>query len=120
MAEELELKVPSVGESITEVQIGKWHKNVGQQVEKDENVVELESDKATVDLPAPAAGTVARMLKKSGEIAAVGEVIGYVQVGAAAASSKHRQPPAAGPAAADAQSRRSGPAMPAGQFRDDG
>ncbi len=51
MAEELELKVPSVGESITEVQIGKWHKSVGEQVEKDENVVELESDKATVDLP---------------------------------------------------------------------
>ena len=75
MAEQFELKVPSVGESITEVQIGKWHKSVGQQVEKDENVVELESDKATVDLPAPAAGTISKMLKQSGQTAAVGEVI---------------------------------------------
>ncbi len=78
MAEELELKVPSVGESITEVQVGKWHKSIGQRVEKDENVVELESDKATVDLPAPATGAISKILKQSGQTAAVGEVIGYV------------------------------------------
>ena len=47
----VELKVPEVGESITEVHIGKWHKSPGDRVEKDEPVVELESDKATVDLP---------------------------------------------------------------------
>ena len=109
MAEELELKVPSVGESITEVQIGKWHKSVGQAVEKDENVVELESDKATVDLPAPATGTIAKMLKQSGETAAVGEVIGYVQVGATAAASPNaRRPRRLG--SADA-SPRPGPAL---------
>lgn len=74
----LELKVPEVGESIKEVQIGKWHKAVGEHVEKDEPVVEIESDKATVDLPAPAAGTLSQMVKKQGDQAAVGEVIGYL------------------------------------------
>ena len=74
----IELKVPEVGESITEVQIGKWHKGVGERVEKDEPVVELESDKATVDLPAPGRGTLSKVLKEAGQTAAVGEVIGYL------------------------------------------
>jgi len=89
----LELKVPEVGESITEVQIGKWHKGVGEHVEKDEPVVEIESDKATVDLPAPAAGTVSKMVKKQGEQAAVGEVIGYLAEANEAAKSEKGQKP---------------------------
>ncbi len=47
----IELKVPTVGESITEVQIGKWLKGEGQRVAKDENLVEIETDKATVEFP---------------------------------------------------------------------
>jgi 2-oxoglutarate dehydrogenase E2 component (dihydrolipoamide succinyltransferase) len=83
----LELKVPEVGESITEVVIGTWKKREGDGVALDESIVEIESDKATVELPAPAAGTVAKILKASGEKAVVGEVIGYLEpVGAAAAS----------------------------------
>ncbi len=74
----IELKVPEIGESITEVTVGKWHKGVGDRVEKDEGVVELESDKATVDLPAPSAGTISKMLKQAGQTAAVGEVIGLL------------------------------------------
>ncbi len=74
----IELRVPEIGESITEVTVGKWHKGVGEHVEKDEGVVELESDKATVDLPAPSAGTISKMLKQSGQTAAVGEVIGLL------------------------------------------
>jgi 2-oxoglutarate dehydrogenase E2 component (dihydrolipoamide succinyltransferase) len=74
----IELKVPEIGESITEVTVGKWHKSVGERVEKDEGVVELESDKATVDLPAPSAGTISKILKQAGETAAVGEVIGLL------------------------------------------
>ena len=74
----VELKVPSVGESVTEVQIGQWRKREGDRVERDESVVEIESDKATVDLLAPSAGTIAKMLKKQGETAAVGETIGYL------------------------------------------
>ena len=89
----VELKVPSVGESVTEVQIGQWRKREGDRVERDESVVELESDKATVDLVAPSAGIVAKMLKKQGETAAVGETIGYLNPpGEGAAGDGQSQP----------------------------
>jgi 2-oxoglutarate dehydrogenase E2 component (dihydrolipoamide succinyltransferase) len=82
----VELKVPEVGESITEVHIAQWRKQVGQPVAKDENLVEIESDKATVDLPAPVAGTLTQILKQAGDKALVGEVIGYMTAGAPAAA----------------------------------
>ena len=63
----VELKVPSVGESITEVEVGEWLKSEGESVDRDEPVVELESDKATVELPAPAAGVVTEILKQTGD-----------------------------------------------------
>ena len=62
----VEIKVPEVGESITEVQIGAWHKREGEHVKKDEGVVEIESDKATVEVPAPITGVLAKLLKQSG------------------------------------------------------
>jgi 2-oxoglutarate dehydrogenase E2 component (dihydrolipoamide succinyltransferase) len=80
----LELKVPEVGESITEVMIGTWKKKEGDAVTVDESIVEIESDKATVELPAPRAGTVTKVLKGSGEKAKVGEVIGYMEPAGAA------------------------------------
>jgi len=81
----IELKVPEVGESITEVMIGTWKKGLGEQVAADESVVEIESDKATVELPAPSSGVISQILKQAGEQATVGEVIGYLDaVGAAA------------------------------------
>ena len=79
----IELKVPAVGESITEVQIGEWLKAEGDHAEKDENLVEIETDKATVELPAPVSGRIAKMLKRNGDTAAVGEVIGYMEESAA-------------------------------------
>ena len=75
----IELKVPEVGESITEVMIGVWKKNVGDSVSTDETVVEIESDKATVELPSPSDGVVSSILKQAGEQAVVGEVIGYLE-----------------------------------------
>ena len=75
----IELKVPEVGESITEVMIGVWKKNVGDSVSTDETVVEIESDKATVELPSPSNGVVSTILKQAGEQAVVGEVIGYLE-----------------------------------------
>jgi 2-oxoglutarate dehydrogenase E2 component (dihydrolipoamide succinyltransferase) len=83
----LELKVPEVGESITEVMIGTWKKREGDTVSIDESIVEIESDKATVDLPAPRAGTLTKVLKGSGEKAKVGEVIGYMEPAGAGAPS---------------------------------
>jgi len=81
----IELKVPEVGESITEVMIGVWKKQEGDVVAIDESIVEIESDKATVELPAPASGTIIRVLKASGEKAVVGEVIGILEPAGVAA-----------------------------------
>ncbi|HEX7380227.1 MAG TPA: biotin/lipoyl-containing protein, partial [Pirellulales bacterium] len=75
----IELKVPTVGESITEVQLGQWLKGEGQFVERDQPIVEIESDKATVEISAPASGKVTKVLKRTGEKATVGEVVGYLE-----------------------------------------
>jgi 2-oxoglutarate dehydrogenase E2 component (dihydrolipoamide succinyltransferase) len=75
----IDIKIPEVGESITEVEIGAWLKKEGEQVQKDEPVVSLESEKATVELPAPEAGVIARILKQKGEVAKVGEVIAHLE-----------------------------------------
>jgi 2-oxoglutarate dehydrogenase E2 component (dihydrolipoamide succinyltransferase) len=75
------------------VQIGQWLKAEGDWAEKDQPIVEIESDKATVELPAPQAGKVTKVLKKQGETAAVGEVIGYLE------ASARPQPSAEGSAA---------------------
>jgi 2-oxoglutarate dehydrogenase E2 component (dihydrolipoamide succinyltransferase) len=79
----IERKVPEVGESITEVMVGTWKKREGDAVAPDDSIVEIESDKATVELPAPAAGTITKILKGSGERAVVGEVIGIMEPAAA-------------------------------------
>jgi 2-oxoglutarate dehydrogenase E2 component (dihydrolipoamide succinyltransferase) len=73
-----ELKVPSVGESISEVEIGDWKKASGDSIRKDEALVVLESEKATVDLPSPVSGVLAEVLKKKGETARVGEAIAWL------------------------------------------
>ena len=92
----IELKVPEVGESITEVMIGTWKKREGDVVAIDDSIVEIESDKATVELPAPAAGTLVKALKPSGSAAKVGEVIGYLEPAGAAAGAPG-VPPAPAP-----------------------
>lgn len=113
MSNEVEIKIPSVGESITEVFIGEWYKPAGSTVALDDNVVGLETDKATFDVPAPVGGTISRVLKDAGETAEVGEVIGYMTEGAVAAASAPAavtpapqatasQPSAAQPSAAQA------------------
>jgi 2-oxoglutarate dehydrogenase E2 component (dihydrolipoamide succinyltransferase) len=75
----IELKIPEVGESVREVQIGRWLKHEGDAVALDENVVELETDKASMELAAPAAGVLGQILKKEGDMVGVGDVIGYVE-----------------------------------------
>jgi 2-oxoglutarate dehydrogenase E2 component (dihydrolipoamide succinyltransferase) len=75
----VELKVPSVGESVTEVEIGPWLKREGDAVNKDDNVVSLESEKATVELPCPVSGTLGKIVKRTGEKAVVGEVIALIE-----------------------------------------
>jgi 2-oxoglutarate dehydrogenase E2 component (dihydrolipoamide succinyltransferase) len=74
----IELKIPNVGESIQEVQIVRWLKQEGDRVDIDENVVELETDKASLELPSPAAGVIREILKQEGDAVAVGETIAYL------------------------------------------
>ena len=74
----IELRIPALGESITDVEIGGWLKGQGEPVRKDEPLVSLESEKATVELPAPDSGTLSRILKQKGEVAKVGEIIAYL------------------------------------------
>lgn len=110
----IELTVPSMGESITEVEIGTWLKGQGEQVSVDDPIVVLESDKASLELPAPSGGYVARILKKEGETAEVGEVIGYLEAGegggaAPAAADKPAEKPAAEAPKAAAPSAPSAP-----------
>ena len=88
----VELVVPSVGESITQVEIGDWLKAPGEVVHQDDPVVVIETDKVTVELPAPATGTITKMLKKKGDKAAVGDVIGYMEPNGAAAAAKREAP----------------------------
>src|SRR5690606_37812991 len=97
------------GESITEVQIGEWQKKVGDQVRRDEIIVMIETDKVTVELPAPFDGTITKILVGDGDDANVGDSIGYMEEGAvdapsATASAKKESekqaPPAEAPAPA--------------------
>jgi 2-oxoglutarate dehydrogenase E2 component (dihydrolipoamide succinyltransferase) len=94
----IELKVPPVGESVSEVQIGEWLKREGDRVERDETIVKIETDKVTVDLPAPSAGVVGRIIAKQGQMALVGDVIGILEESAA----DLRPPPAGAVAPASA------------------
>ena len=98
----IELKVPPAGESITEVVIGEWQKHEGDSVEADETIVIIETDKVTLELPAPAAGTLGKILKQEGDSAEVGEVIGYLEEGEASAAPSKEKEPAAGQPQAEA------------------
>lgn len=79
----IELKVPQAGESISEVRIGTWRKEAGDFVAADEVVVELETDKAAMELPSPVTGKLLEVLKPEGADAAIGDVIALIEEGAA-------------------------------------
>ncbi len=84
----IELKIPSVGESVTEVQVSEWLKSEGEPVQKDENVAVLETDKATVELPAPESGTLSQIVSRQGETVSVGTIIGYLEPGSPPSQAK--------------------------------
>ncbi|MCV3211730.1 2-oxoglutarate dehydrogenase complex dihydrolipoyllysine-residue succinyltransferase [Mesorhizobium sp. YC-39] len=76
-----EIRVPTLGESVTEATIGKWFKKVGDAVAADEPLVELETDKVTVEVPAAAAGTLSEIAAKEGETVEVGALLGTISAG---------------------------------------
>jgi 2-oxoglutarate dehydrogenase E2 component (dihydrolipoamide succinyltransferase) len=92
-----EIKVPSLGESITEATVAKWLKRPGEAVAADEPVAELETDKVTLEVPAPASGTLSEILAEEGANVPVGAVLGRIADGLAAEATPHPGPlPASG------------------------
>jgi len=81
-----EIRVPVLGESVTEATIGKWFKKPGDAVAVDEPLVELETDKVTIEVPAPAAGVLADIAAKDGDTVAVGTLLGQIKEGVAPAA----------------------------------
>ena len=77
-----DIRVPTLGESITEATVGRWFKQPGEAVAADEPLVELETDKVTLEVPAPAAGTLGDIAARQGETVAVGAVLGSIKDGA--------------------------------------
>ncbi|MFK4792018.1 2-oxoglutarate dehydrogenase complex dihydrolipoyllysine-residue succinyltransferase [Sphingobium sp. ZW T5_29] len=92
-----EVKVPTLGESVTEATVGQWLKKPGEAVQADEAIVSLETDKVAVDVPAPVAGTLGDIIAKEGDTVNVGALLAMINEGAAAAAK-----PAAGAAPAPA------------------
>ncbi len=86
----VELKVPSVGESVSDVEVAKWLKREGDPVGRDEGVVVLETDKATLEVPSPVAGRFIKALKREGERVHVGDVLAEIDAGAPAPVSTPR------------------------------
>ena len=94
-----EIRVPTLGESVTEATIGRWFKKAGDAVAVDEPLVELETDKVTIEVPAPSAGVLGEIAAKDGETVAVGALLGQIKDGAgAAAPAKATAPSAEKPA----------------------
>ena len=89
-----EIRVPTLGKSVTEATIGRWFKKAGEAVAVDEPLVELETDKVTIEVPAPSAGVLGEIAAKDGDTVAVGALLGLINDGAAGA-----KPAAAAPAA---------------------
>ena len=110
-----EIRVPALGESVTEATIGRWFKTVGEAVKADEPVVELETDKVTIEVPAPVDGVLTEVLVQAGETVGVGALLGALDV-AGAAKPAAAKPVAAAPvvaAAAPAQTAAAVPPAPA-------
>ena len=106
----LSLKVPTIGESISEATLGAWKHAEGDYVNVDEPLVEVESEKATLEVPSPGAGVLRKILRKSGETVAVGDVIAEIdQIGAGASAPAPSSPPAAAPSSNGGGSVRAAP-----------
>ena len=107
-----EIRVPTLGESVTEATIGKWFKKPGDAVAVDEPLVELETDKVTIEVPAPAAGALGEIAAKNGETVAVGALLGQIKDGAGARREARRRE-AAPPSRADVKQPKPAAAAPA-------
>ena len=92
----MDVKVPELGDSIQEVQIATWLKQVGDWVDRDEEIVELESEKASQNFPAPEAGVITSIAVAEGEFAKIGDVLCVVDTKAAKPATVGAAAPASG------------------------
>ena len=100
-----DIRVPTLGESVTEATVGKWFKQPGDAVTVDEPLVELETDKVTLEVPAPAAGVLSEVAVKNGDTVAVGALLGQIKEGVGAA------PKASAPAVKPEETPKQAPAL---------
>ena len=103
-----EIRVPTLGESVSEATIAKWFKKPGDAVKADEPLVELETDKVTLEVNAPAAGVLAEITAKDGETVSPGALLGQILAGGAAAAAAPVAAPAAAPKAPEAPKAATG------------
>src|SRR5215218_4922512 len=118
-----EIRVPTLGESVSEATIGRWFKKPGDAVKADEPVLELETDKVTLEVNAPASGTLGDIIAKDGETVSPGAVLGSIDEGgapAAAPAPKTEAPKTEAPKEAPKAAAAPAPAHPAGGSRDNG
>jgi 2-oxoglutarate dehydrogenase E2 component (dihydrolipoamide succinyltransferase) len=106
----VEIRVPALGESVSEATVAKWYKAVGEAVAADEPLVELETDKVTVEVPAASSGTISEIIVAEGDNVEVGALLGNITEGAAPAKAA---PAARTAAAAPAPTAKPAPAAPA-------
>ena len=108
-----DIRVPTLGESVTEATVGKWFKQPGEAVAVDEPLVELETDKVTLEVPAPAAGVLSDIAANNGDTVAVGALLGQISDGSGAAkapAATAAKPAASAPAAKPAEAPKPAPA----------
>src|SRR6201986_4371630 len=110
----IEIKVPAMGESVTEATVARWFKKEGDAVARDEPVLELETDKVTVEVPAPADGAIESIAVQAGATVQVGTLLGAIAEGKAgsASATPASNPQAAAPKPAPAAAPAPQPAAP--------
>ena len=115
----IEIRVPTLGESITEATVGKWFKKAGEPVQADEPLVELETDKVTLEVNAPSPGVLSEIVAETGQTVAIGALLGQVAAGAATAAParapavREAAPAAAAPPSSSPAARTAMPPAPA-------
>ncbi|MFZ5617341.1 MAG: 2-oxoglutarate dehydrogenase complex dihydrolipoyllysine-residue succinyltransferase [Pseudomonadota bacterium] len=108
-----EIRVPTLGESVTEATVGKWLKKIGDAVKIDEPLVELETDKVSVEAPAPVSGVIVSIAAEEGATVEVGGLLGAIDASAKAAGPAKEAKPAAAAKAAPAAAKAEAPLSPA-------
>ncbi|MFB9158771.1 biotin/lipoyl-containing protein, partial [Chromobacterium violaceum] len=96
----IEVKVPQLPESVSEATLMSWHKKVGEFVKRDENLIDLETDKVVLELPAPQAGVVVEIIEQDGATVTSGQLIAKIDTAAKAGDAAPAAAAAAAPAAA--------------------